>query len=352
MSFNPDDVAVANGNIFGFPYDEKVSDLIILPVPWEVTTSYGNGASLGPEAIRKASTQLDFVDSLLDSPWNYPVYMLPSDDYWQLQNLRLKKLAQQYIHELESGVSNTKHIEIIKEINKFSNELNNYIYDTAKNYFHRKKTLCLLGGDHSTPFGLIKFLSEIYDDLTVVQIDAHADLREAYEGFEFSHASIMYNVMHKTNVKHLVQIGIRDFSPGEKNLIETDNRITTFYDYDIKRQLFDGKTYAEIVENILKSIPTDNVYISFDIDGLSPDLCPNTGTPVPGGFTFFEIYYFLDRLALSGKHIVGFDLNEVSPGNNEWDANVGSRILFKLINIWRYSSIFAKKSNVEKTFEK
>ncbi len=190
-----------------------------------------------------------------------------------------------------------------------------------------------MGGEHSTPLGLIEALNERHESFGILQIDAHADLREAYEGFDQSHASIMYNVLESCpNMKRLVQVGIRDISPSEVNLIkESEGRIRTFLDWDIKQRAFEGMSWGEQVKNIIDTLP-QKVYISFDIDGLNPGLCPNTGTPVPGGFSLEEINYLFFTLMDSGREIIGFDLNEVSPGeNDEWDANVGARALWNLV---------------------
>ncbi|MDG1859194.1 MAG: arginase family protein, partial [Emcibacteraceae bacterium] len=175
--------------------------------------------------------------------------------------------------------------------------------------------------------------NEKHESFGILQIDAHADLREAYEGFEQSHASIMYNILKSCpNMKRLVQVGIRDIAPSEVNLIkESEGRIQTFFDWDIKQRAFAGMSWAEQVRKIIDTLP-QKVYISFDIDGLNPGLCPNTGTPVPGGFSLEEINYLFFTLLDSGREIIGFDLNEVSPGeNDEWDANVGARALWNLV---------------------
>ena len=143
----------------------------------------------------------------------------------------------------------------------------------------------------------------------------------------------MYNALKNcNNLSKLVQVGIRDIAQSEVDLIENSNgRVKTFFDWDLKEQQFEGKTWKEQVYTIINELP-ENVYISFDIDGLSPELCHNTGTPVVGGFKLDEINYLLFQLAASNKKIVGFDLNEVAPGTTgDWDANVGARALWNLI---------------------
>ena len=181
-------------------------------------------------------------------------------------------------------------------------------------------------------------LAERHESFAILQIDAHADLRDAYEGFKHSHASIMTNALTIPNMERLVQVGIRDFSEGEfKKTTEPGERVVMFTDHAIKRSLFEGLTWKELSGNIIQYLP-EKVYISFDIDGLQPWLCPNTGTPVPGGFLLEEVTYLFEKLVESGRQIIGFDLVEVSPGEDEWDGNVGARVLYKLC-------LLAAKSN-------
>jgi len=190
----------------------------------------------------------------------------------------------------------------------------------------------LLGGDHSTPYGLIKAISERYPNFGILQIDAHMDLRKAYEGFVWSHASIFYNVMQTLPIRKLVQVGIRDYCQEETDYaMSLQDRITINTDRDMRRSLFQGISYHEICKNIIAHLP-DEVYVSFDIDGLDPSLCPSTGTPVPGGLSIQEAFYLLELVKESGRKIIGFDLCEVG-GNNAWDANVGARVLYKLANL-------------------
>jgi len=192
----------------------------------------------------------------------------------------------------------------------------------------------LLGGDHSTPFGYIKAIAERYPDFGILQIDAHCDLRDAYEGFVYSHASIMFNVLKEIDsVKKIVQVGIRDFCDEELDFIQkSDGKIVTFFDKVIKERQYEGETWKSIVDDIVAQLP-ENIFISFDIDGMDPKLCPHTGTPVPGGFETEQVFYLLKKVKEAGKKIIGFDLNEVGVSNNEWDENVGSRILYKLCSL-------------------
>jgi agmatinase len=198
-------------------------------------------------------------------------------------------------------------------------------------YRNAGKLVILVGGDHSTPLGYYQALDDEKKGFGILHLDAHADLRPAYEDFEFSHASIMYNALKLSSVEKIVQVGIRDYCNQEAELISNANgRVVLFSDHAIKTDLFSGKNWMQTCEQIIKSLPK-RVYISIDIDHFDPALCPNTGTPVPGGNSFEMTALLLGMLGKSGKIIIGADLVEVAPGDNEWDANVGSRLLYKLI---------------------
>lgn len=190
----------------------------------------------------------------------------------------------------------------------------------------------ILGGDHSVPFGAIRACSETYPGLGILHLDAHADLRDAYEGFTWSHASIFNNVMRKLDrVGKLVQVGVRDLGQAERRMIDDSNgRIVTFYDAELAARKDEGVPFAKIADEIVAALPND-IYLSWDIDGLDPTLCPGTGTPVPGGLSWNEAVGLLRAIRRANKRIVGLDLCEVSPGETEWDANVGARLLYKMI---------------------
>jgi agmatinase len=144
----------------------------------------------------------------------------------------------------------------------------------------------------------------------------------------------MYNALHEIpQLQKLVQIGTRDYSLSEVEYIKNSNgRVKTFFDKEIKERQYEGESWKSVTDDIVAQLPA-KVYVSFDIDGLDPKLCPNTGTPVQGGFETQQIYYLLRKIIESGRQFIGFDLNEVGVSTNEWDENVGARILFKLCNL-------------------
>jgi agmatinase len=340
--FDPSSMAAADAGIFGLPHSAEDAKLHLIPVPWETTTSYGRGAALGPAAVLRASHQVDLFDYDTGEAWKAGYFIDEISDDWTDRGRLLKEKAQERLEFLEAGEETPASEEIRKEINEASEELNSWVEAQATSKIKKGKLVGLLGGDHSTPFGLISAVSKsLKGDFGILHIDAHADLRVAYQGYTHSHASIMYNVIEKIKPRVLVQVGIRDFSKDERAYSESrrsndgsigSGRIVTHYDRAVKKRLENGESYSLIVNSIVADLP-QNVYVSFDIDGLQPDLCPNTGTPVPGGLTFDHAASLIAAIGESGRKIVGFDLNEVAepePGQGEWDANVGARMLFKL----------------------
>lgn len=340
-NFDPNGVGLKDANIYGLPTHEENAQLIIIPVPWEVTVSYRNGTALGPEAVFNESYQVDLYDPDAENAWQKGYYMLPINEAIKEKSAQLREQAQAIIAHLENGApaADQNHINTLQAaVNEGSKSLNDWVFQTAKTYLDRGKKVALLGGDHSTPLGLIKAIATQEKEFGLLQIDAHADLRIAYEGFTYSHASIMYNVLNEVKaVKKLVQVGIRDYCDEEKEIItQNPNRIKTFFDADLKAQQYEGKNWSDIVNEIIAALPP-KIYISFDIDGLDPKLCPNTGTPVPGGFELEQIFYLLRKIKQAGIEIIAFDLNEISLGidnqENSIDPIVGARLLYKLCNL-------------------
>lgn len=336
MEFNPNGVGMPNGNYFALPYSPEDSNVVLLSVPWDVTTSYAPGTADGPQAILDASPQLDLYDPFVKDAWKVGIGTLPISEEWRLKSEELRELAEDVIERLENGESEDSPaiIKRLATINTASESLNDYVYQEAKTWLNDGKIVGVVGGEHSVPFGLIKALSEKHEGLGILHIDAHCDLRVAYEGFTYSHASIMYNVLDKIpNVERLVQVAVRDFSEEEINLAMNHPKIVPFTDFELAENKFGGMSWVDQCEEIVEQLP-QKVYVSFDIDGLSPELCPNTGTPVPGGISFQEAIYLIKMIAESGRQIVGFDLVEVATSeNSEWDANVGARMLYKLCNL-------------------
>jgi agmatinase len=336
--YDPNSVGNPNNNIFGLPSNEDDAQLIIVPVPWEVTVSYGAGTARAAEAILKASLQVDLFDPEFPDTWKQGYFMRSSDRKILMKSDYLRKEAELYIDYISKGddvAANQFMTKTLKEVNEGSLFLNKWVYDQTKVLLDKGKLVGLLGGDHSTPLGFFKAAGEKFGEFGILQIDAHFDLRIGYEGFKYSHASIMYNALEEVpELKRLVQVGIRDFGSDEYDYYKQSNsRVVTYFDKDLRNRQFEGESWKQISADIISQLP-DKVYISFDIDGLDRKLCPFTGTPVPGGFELEQVFYLFSMLNRSGKKIIGFDLNEVGiGGDTDWDANVGARVLYKLCNL-------------------
>lgn len=335
--FDPNSVGNPDNGIFGLPFSEDDSRVVILPVPWEVSVSYKPGTARAAEHICKASLQVDLIDDDNKDGWKQGIFMREIDKNILLKSDYLRKEAELYINYISHGevVADSKFMcKVIREINEGSNFLNQWVYEQTKELLDAGKLVGLLGGDHSTPLGFYKAIAEKHGEFGILQVDAHCDLRVAYENFKYSHASIFYNALTEIpQLIKLVQIGTRDYSLSEVDYINNSNsRVVTYFDKEIKERAYEGETWQKIADEIVNQLP-QKVHISFDIDGLDPKLCPNTGTPVQGGFETQQIYYLFRKILQSGRKLIGFDLNEVGISSNEWDENVGARVLFKLCNL-------------------
>jgi len=338
MTFDPNAAAPADSGIFGLPHGTDEARVVLLPVPWDATTSYGSGAADGPRAILDASRQVDLYDAETGKPFEAGIAMLPESSDIRAWNEEARVAAEEVI-EAGGVVSGNPELEAaLAKVNAMSDRINDVVYLETKRLLKQSKIVGVVGGDHSVPFGAIRAHAEESPGLGILHVDAHADLRQAYEGFEHSHASIMENVVRRiSGVGKLVQVGVRDFCEEELLRIQkSEGRIQTLFDVQIARARMQSRI-LEVFAQALSALPRD-VYVSFDIDGLDPGLCPHTGTPVPGGLSFHEASMLLGMVAQSGRRIVGFDLNEVAPGpDDEWDGNVGARVLYKLIG-WTLAS--------------
>ncbi len=306
-------------NIFGLSFTEEDARLIILPVPWEVTVSYGSGTARAADRILQASVQVDLYDAA-----GAGMYMRPVDNQLLMRSDYLRKEAQRYLQ--------TGDPQALLEVNEGSAQLNAWVYEQTSALLSKDKLVVLLGGDHSTGLGFLRALGERHGNFGILQIDAHCDLRVAYTQFTYSHASAIYNALQECNqLERVVQVGIRDFSPEEWKFIEKSrSRVIPFPDPALRERRFKGETWEVICNGIVDVLPP-KVFLSFDVDGLDPKLCPGTGTPVPGGLDWEEVHYLCHKVLDSGRTLIGFDLMEVGPG--EWDANVGARLLWKLGNL-------------------
>lgn len=329
--FDPNAAARPGSGIFGLLFQAEESRVVLLPVPFEATTSYGSGTARGPAAILEASRQVDLYDSETGKPYESGIAMLPESRRVRAWNTAAKRAAKPVI--AAGGAFTKQQKAAAARVDAIGARVNQFVREETAKWLALGKMVGIVGGDHSVPFGAIEAYAERFPGLGILHFDAHADLREAYEGFEWSHASIFHNVDRKIpGVVKIVQVGVRDLGEREAERIHASKgKITAYFAADLFTRRFEGERWARLADEIAEALPRD-VYVSFDIDGLDPVLCPHTGTPVPGGLQFHEATAILAAVVRSGRRIVGFDLTEVAPGpaGDEWDANVGARVLYKL----------------------
>ena len=318
-----DGPADPNSGLFGFDTAPEDAEVVILGVPWEPTVSYGRGTAATPSRIVRASHQLDLYDDFLGRSVGPEIAMAPLRQDWAAANQAACRAAAR---------------GDVADVNAASARLNEVLYAEAALHLAAGRRIGVLGGDHSAPYGALRAVAETHGSIGILQVDAHHDLRVAFEGYEHSHASIMHNVLERIpQLTALVCVGVRDYSVTERECAAKDERVRTFYDRDLKREAFRGRAWDDACAEIVAALPP-TVYVSFDVDGLDPRFCPHTGTPVPGGLGFDEARHLLEAVVASGRSVVGFDLCEVAPGpdGDEWDLNIGARLLHALAGLSLY----------------
>jgi agmatinase len=336
MSFDPNAPARPGSGIFGLPHTRDEARVVLVPVPWEATTSYGGGAALGPRSIRGASMQVDLFDLDVDRPYQHGIHMLPEPADVLAWNAEGKAAAAEVIERGGAG-DDPELAAALARVNALSVKVNEHVEREVSSLLSAGKLVGVVGGDHSVPYGALRATARrLGRPFGVLHFDAHSDTRDAYEGFVHSHASIMRNVLEDVpEVERLVQVGVRDVCEAEVRYCEAQGpRVAVFYDRALSRRRHEGEPFARTAREIAAALP-EHVWVSFDVDGLDPRYCPHTGTPVPGGLELSEAVAILREVVRAGKTIVGFDLNEVAPNpegeGDEWDGNVGARLLYKLV---------------------
>ncbi len=331
--FDPDAAATGDG-LFGLDTRPEHARLVVIPVPFDATTSYRAGTARGPEHVLEASKQVDLEDIQFGPIWKAGIAMLPVPKDIASLSKRARAAAEPVIKAGGAEPGNRAHDKAVATVNAASERVHGYVAREAERILDRGAIPAVLGGDHSSPFGLIAELSLRHPGMGILQVDAHADLRDSFEGFAWSHASIFHNVMTRLpGVSRLVQVGIRDVGAREVEFAaRSKGRVRTFHDQRLRDRQFAGATWTKVCKEVIAALPRE-VYVSFDIDGLTSEHCPHTGTPVPGGLTFPEVCHMLELLASSGRRVIGFDLCEVAPGapGDEWNGSVGARVLYKLM---------------------
>jgi agmatinase len=323
---DPDGPASAADGVFGAEVDVDRAQVILLPVPFDATVSYGHGTAGGPDAIRTASSQLDLFDVELGSPWRVGIHWRSAPD-WVAGRSAAARTHVERIHRHRRPDS-----EDHRAVHEASVAVNDYVEGQAEQILAADRVVGVVGGDHSVPLGSIRAHLRRWPAAGILHVDAHADLRSAYEGFEYSHASIMDRVLEETSVPRLVQVGLRDVSAAEVERIRaSEGRVRAFFDVELARARLEGRL-VQVFQRVVQQLP-ELVYVSVDIDGLDPRFCPGTGTPVPGGLSTDELFILVGEVVRSGRTLLGFDLCEVAPqpGDREWNGNVGARVLYRLV---------------------
>ncbi|MBM1105489.1 agmatinase [Aurantibacter crassamenti] len=262
----------------------ETAKVVLIPVPYDGTSTWGKGADKGPEAFLEASENMELYDIETDS-----------------------EVFQQGIHLTMPITENASPDAMVNAVHK-----------TTKDFIKRNKFVTLFGGEHSISIGTIRAFNECFDNLTVLHIDAHADLRETYEGTKFNHACAVYEASQTTN---LVQVGIRSMDAIEKTVMDEEK---TFFAHDMVNDEF----WVDKVVDLC----TENVFITFDLDALDPSILPATGTPEPGGLLWYETLDFLKQV-FAEKNVVGFDIVELCPNETSKASDfLAAKLYYKMLS--------------------
>lgn len=262
----------------------ETANIVLLSVPYDGTSTWQKGADKGFDAFMEASENMELYDIETDS-----------------------EVYQQGIHVAEPINEDTSPEAMVQEV-----------YKTVKNYIKRNKFVTLFGGEHSISIGAIRAFNESFDNLTVLHIDAHADLRKEYEGSSCNHACAVYEASQETN---LIQVGIRSMDVSEKTVMDMEK---VYFAHDMA---FDDYWMDSAIEQM-----TDNVFITFDLDALDPSIMPSTGTPEPGGLFWNETLEFLKKV-FEEKNVVGFDIVELCPNPaNKAPDFLAAKLYYKMLS--------------------
>ena len=297
-----------------------------------------NGSSYAPDAIIEASRTIDFFEPMAPNSWRKGIATAPIDYAIQDMSHRLRSDAERIVKVYDKQGATTfdslVYERSLRRVNEGFQALNTNIYEQSKRWLKRGKIVGLVGGDQSTAYGHIRAVAEHYGSLGVLHIDSSCNLKRCHQGFEYSHASVMYNVLRDVpQVERLVGVGVRAFTPEEWQRAETDPRIKLFTGQSIWSRHFEGVLWSTICDEVVESLP-QNVYVSLDINGLTIECSPHTGMVVAGGIRFPEVVYLLGKIVDSGRKVVGFDLSEVVPDmDDKTGAQIASRLLYNVCSM-------------------
>lgn len=281
--------------------DPATSKIVLIPVPYDGTSTWIKGADKGPEAFLAASENMELYDIETDS-----------------------EVYKQGVY-LADPITEEASPEAMVQA----------VYETTKSYLKRNKFVTLFGGEHSISIGSIRAFTECFENLTVLHIDAHADLRSTYEGTPYNHACALYEASQKTN---LIQVGIRSMDISETRIMDKEK---VFFAHE----LADDDYWIDKVIEALKG----NVFITFDLDALDPSIFPSTGTPEPGGLFWYETLNFLKRV-FEECQVVGFDLVELCPNPQEKSSDfLAAKLYYKMLS-YKYSEIAIDDEEYENNY--
>lgn len=270
------------------------SKIVILPVPFEQTTSYGKGTSNGPKAILEASHYVEFFD---------------------------EEMNRELCFEKGNGICSLYPVDVTDVKGRKALAL---IYKNVRKHIDNKKFVVSLGGEHSISTAPIQAHFDSYQNLSILHFDAHSDLREEYEGSKYSHASFAARVSEFTTA--ITQVGIRAQCKAEYDFIKAKN-IKTFYAFEIRNGMHGFDWMNRIIDSL-----NENVYITFDVDYFDPSIMPSTGTPEPNGFYWDETMKLLKLLG-EKKRVVGFDVVELSPRKDfPFPDFLTAKLIYKMLN--------------------
>lgn len=258
--------------------------IVLIPVPYDGTSTWQKGADKGPQAFLEASENMELYDIETDT-----------------------EVYQQGVFLADAVTENTSPEAMVEAV-----------HQVTKKYIKKNKFVTVFGGEHSISIGTIRAFNEMYPSLTVLHIDAHADLRESYEGSTCNHACAVYEASQNTN---LIQVGIRSMDIMEKTVMDTEK---TYFAHDMA---VDDTWMDSAIDQM-----TDNVFITFDLDAFDPSILPSTGTPEPGGLLWYETLEFLKQV-FEEKNVVGFDIVELCPNSKEKSSDfLAAKLYYKMLS--------------------
>ena len=262
----------------------ETAKVVLIPVPYDGTSTWQKGADKGPKAFLEASENMELYDIETDS-----------------------EVYKKGVFLADAIAENSSPEAVVDAV-----------HQETKKYINRNKFVTIFGGEHSISIGTIRAFNECYHNLTVLHIDAHADLRKEYEGSSYNHACAVYEANENTN---LVQVGIRSMDISEKRVMNTDK---VFFAHDMAANEF---WMDDVIDQL-----TENVFITFDLDALDPSIMPSTGTPEPGGLFYYETLEFLKKV-FKKHNVVGFDIVELCPNPTEKSSDfLAAKLYYKMLS--------------------